>query len=199
MRKCAVLLKDDINLNANLFARVKAVYDKKDQLNLKVNELTLLEKTYKGFVRGGANLSDTDKGKLRQLNTQLSKLSLKFGENLLHETNSFEMVIDNKADLAGLPDDIIAAAAVTATERGHEGKWVFTTHRPSKNPFLTYSTNRKLRETLYKGYTMRGNNDDAFDNKKIAAETASLRYKKCFWFIKPSLASCISTSKRRIS
>jgi peptidyl-dipeptidase Dcp len=171
-------LNDDINLNANLFARVKAVYDKKDQLNLKVNELTLLEKTYKGFVRGGANLSDTDKGKLRQLNTQLSKLSLKFGENLLHETNSFEMVIDNKADLAGLPDDIIAAAAVTATERGHEGKWVFTTHRPSKNPFLTYSTNRKLRETLYKGYTMRGNNDDAFDNKKIAAETASLRYKK---------------------
>jgi peptidyl-dipeptidase Dcp len=171
-------LNDDINLNANLFARVKAVYDKKDQLNLKVNELTLLEKTYKGFVRGGANLSDGDKGKLRQLNTQLSKLSLKFGENLLHETNSFEMVIDNKADLAGLPDDIIAAAAVTATERGHEGKWVFTTHRPSKNPFLTYSTNRKLRETLYKGYTMRGNNDDAFDNKKIAAETASLRYKK---------------------
>jgi len=171
-------LNDDINLNAKLFARVKAVYDKKDQLNLKINELTLLEKTYKGFVRGGANLSDADKGKLRQLNTQLSKLSLKFGENLLHETNSFEMVIDNKADLAGLPDDIIAAAAVTATERGHKGKWVFTTHRPSKNPFLTYSTNRKLRETLYKGYTMRGNNGDAYDNKKIAAETASLRYKK---------------------
>jgi peptidyl-dipeptidase Dcp len=171
-------LNDDINLNAKLFARVKAVYDKKDQLNLKVNELTLLEKTYKGFVRGGANLSDADKVKLRQLNTQLSELSLKFGENLLHETNSFEMVIDNKADLDGLPSDIIAAAAVTATERGYDGKWVFTTHRPSKNPFLTYATNRKLRETLYKGYTMRGNNDDAFDNKKIAAETASLRYKK---------------------
>jgi peptidyl-dipeptidase Dcp len=171
-------LNDDINLNAKLFARVKAVYDKKDQLNLKVNELTLLEKTYKGFVRGGANLSDADKVKLRQLNTQLSQLSLKFGENLLHETNSFEMVIDNKADLDGLPSDIIAAAAVTATERGYDGKWVFTTHRPSKNPFLTYATNRKLRETLYKGYTMRGNNDDAFDNKKIAAETASLRYKK---------------------
>jgi peptidyl-dipeptidase Dcp len=171
-------LNDDINLNAKLFARVKAVYDKKDQLNLKVNELTLLEKTYKGFVRGGANLSDADKVKLRLLNTQLSELSLKFGENLLHETNSFEMVIDNKADLNGLPDDIIAAAAVTASDRGHEGKWVFTTHRPSKNPFLTYATNRKLRETLYKGYTMRGNNDDAFDNKKIAAETASLRYKK---------------------
>jgi peptidyl-dipeptidase Dcp len=171
-------LNDDINLNAKLFARVKAVYNKKDQLNLKVNELTLLENTYKGFVRGGANLNDSDKVKLRQLNTQLSKLSLKFGENLLHETNSFEMVIDNKADLAGLPDDIIAAAAVTATERGHKGKWVFTTHRPSKNPFLTYSTNRKLRETLYKGYTMRGNNDDAYDNKKVAAKTASLRYTK---------------------
>jgi peptidyl-dipeptidase Dcp len=171
-------LNDDINLNAKLFARVKTVYDKKDQLNLQVNELTLLEKTYKGFVRGGANLSDADKVKLRQFNTQLSELSLKFGENLLHETNSFEMVIDNKADLNGLPDDIIAAAAVTASDRGHEGKWVFTTHRPSKNPFLTYATNRKLRETLYKGYTMRGNNDDEFDNKSIAAETASLRYQK---------------------
>jgi peptidyl-dipeptidase Dcp len=171
-------LNDDINLNANLFARVKSVYQQKDQLDLRVDQQTLLEKTYKGFVRGGANLSEVDKGKLRQLNTQLSALSLKFGENLLHETNSFEMVVDDKADLAGLPEDIIAAAAITATERGHEGKWVFTTHRPSKNPLLTYAENRKLRETIYKGYTMRGNNDDAYDNKKIASETASLRLQK---------------------
>ena len=88
------------------------------------------------------------------------------------------MVIDNKKDLAGLPDDIIAAAAATAKTRGHEGKWVFTTHRPSKNPFLTYSANRKLRETIYKGYTMRGNNGNEFDNQKIAAQMASLRYQK---------------------
>ena len=171
-------LGDDIALNDALFQRVKQVYDRKDQLDLRTDQKRLLDKTYKSFVRGGANLNDADKLKLRELNEKLSGLSLKFGENLLAETNGFEMVIDNKADLAGLPDDIIAAAAETAKARGHEGKWVFTTHRPSKNPFLTYSTNRKLRETIYKGYTMRGNNDNANNNQAIASEMASLRYQK---------------------
>ncbi|NQY33502.1 MAG: M3 family metallopeptidase [Alteromonadaceae bacterium] len=171
-------LGDDIALNDALFAKVKAVYLQKSHLNLKPNELTLLETTYKSFVRGGANLNEQDKVKLRSFNDQLSKLSLKFGENLLSETNNFEMVIDNEADLAGLPDDIIAAATVTAKERGHEGKWVFTTHRPSKNPFLTYSTNRKLRETIFNGYTMRGDNENEFNNQKIAAKMASLRFQK---------------------
>jgi len=171
-------LGDDIALNANLFARVKAVYQQKDQLELRIDQQTLLERTYKGFVRGGANLNDADKTSLRALNEKLSKLSLSFGENILNETNNFEMVVDNKADLAGLPDDIIAAAAVTATDRDHDGKWVFTTHRPSKNPFLTYSTNRKLRETIYKGYTMRGNNGNEYDNQAIASQMASLRYQK---------------------
>lgn len=171
-------LNDDIYLNAELFVRVKNVYQQKEQLALRVDQLTLLEKTYKDFVRGGANLSENDKKQLRQFNTQLSALSLKFGENLLKETNSFEMVVDNKSELSGLPEDIITAAADTAKQRGHEGKWVFTTHRPSKNPFLTYSDNRKLRETIYKGYTMRGNNDNEQDNKKTAAEMASLRYQK---------------------
>lgn len=171
-------LGDDIALNDALFQRVKAVYDMKDQLNLRVDQMRLLESTYKSFVRGGANLNDTDKLKLRELNEKLSGLSLKFGENLLAETNNFEMVIDNKADLDGLPSDIIAAAAETAKARGHEGKWVFTTHRPSKNPFLTYSNNRKLRETIYKGYTMRGNNGNANDNQALASEMASLRYQK---------------------
>ncbi|MFT5759276.1 MAG: peptidyl-dipeptidase Dcp [Alteromonadaceae bacterium] len=171
-------LSDDIALNEKLFARVKDVYDQKDQLNLRAEQSTLLETTYKSFVRGGANLSEGDKSTLRELNKKLSVLSLKFGENLLSETNNFEMVIDNKNDLAGLPDDIVAAAAATAIARGHEGKWVFTTHRPSKNPFLTYSANRELRETIYKGYTMRGNNGNEFDNQKIAAEMASLRYQK---------------------
>jgi len=171
-------LSDDIALNEKLFARVKTIYDLKNQLNLRAEQLTLLETTYKGFVRGGANLNDADKSTLRGLNKKLSVLSLKFGENLLSETNNFEMVIDNKEDLSGLPADIIAAAAETAKTRGHEGKWVFTTHRPSKNPFLTYSANRKLRETIYKGYTMRGNNGNEFDNQKIAAQMASLRYQK---------------------
>ena len=171
-------LGDDIALNDALFQRVKQVYDRKEQLELRTDQKLLLEKTYKSFVRGGANLNDADKLKLRELNEKLSGLSLKFGENLLAETNTFEMVIDNKNDLNGLPDDIIAAAAETAKTRGHEGKWVFTTHRPSKNPFLTYSTNRKLRETIYKGYTMRGNNGNANDNQAIASEMASLRYQK---------------------
>ena len=171
-------LSDDISLNKALFARVKAVYLQKDQLNLRVDQKKLLEDSYKGFVRGGANLNKTDETTMRGLNEKLSKLSLTFGENLLAETNSFEMVVDNKADLAGLPDDIIAAAAVTAKARGHEGKWVFTTHRPSKNPFLTYSTNRQLREKIYKGYTMRGDNDNANNNQKLAAEIASLRFQK---------------------
>ncbi|MFT5813929.1 MAG: peptidyl-dipeptidase Dcp, partial [Psychroserpens sp.] len=171
-------LGDDIALNDALFMRVKEVFDNQATFNLRIDQKRLLQKTYKDFVRGGANLNDVDKLKLRELNEKLSGLSLKFGENLLAETNGFEMVIDNKADLDGLPSDIIAAASDTATSRGHEGKWVFTTHRPSKNPFLTYSNNRELRKTIYKGYTLRGNNDNANNNQAIASEMASLRFQK---------------------
>lgn len=171
-------LNDDIYLNADLFARVKQVYQQKDQLELRPDQQTLLEDTYKAFVRGGANLSDADKNKLRTLNETLSKLGLQFAENLLAETNEFELVIDNQKDLSGLPQDIIAAAAETASQRGHKGKWVFTTHRPSKNPFLTYADNRELRKQLYQGYVQRGDNDNEHDNKKIAAKVASLRYQK---------------------
>lgn len=171
-------LSDDISLNENLFTRIKTIYNKKGSLNLRVDQLTLLEKTYKGFVRGGANLSNSDKDILRAFNEKLSALSLTFGENLLAETNKFEMIIDKKSDLSGLPDDIIAAAFESAKAKGYEGKWLFTTHRPSKNPFLTYSTKRELREKLYKGYTMRGHNDNENNNLDIAAEMASLRFQK---------------------
>jgi peptidyl-dipeptidase Dcp len=171
-------LSDDIFLNDKLFQRVKAVYEQREQLSLRVDQVTLLDDTYKSFVRGGANLSEEEKTVLRELNEKLSKLSIQFGENLLNETNSWEMVVEDEADLAGLPQGIIDAAAATAKERGHEGKWVFTTHRPSKNPFLTYSTNRELRERIFKGYTMRGDNNNANDNKAIAAEMASLRYQR---------------------
>ncbi len=171
-------MSDDINLNEQLFKRVKTVWDQKDSLTLNTEQKTLLEKTYKGFVRSGANLNETDKEILRGLNTQLSKLGIQFGENLLNETNGFELVIDNEKDLAGLPESIIAAAVATAEERDHEGKWVFTTHRPSFYPFLTYSTNRKLREQLFYAYTHRGDNDNANDNKAISSEIASLRYQR---------------------
>ena len=171
-------LNDDILLNDALFQRVKVVYNSDQNDNLRTDQKRLLETTYKSFIRGGANLNESDKLILRDLNEQLSSLRVQFGENLLAETNTFEMVIDNKSDLDGLPDDIIAAAAETAKTRGHDGKWVFTTHRPSKNPFLTYATNRKLRETIYKGYIMRGDNDNANNNQAIASKMASLRYQK---------------------
>ena len=110
-------LSDDIALNDALFLRVKAVYDNQEAFGLRTDQKLLLDKTYKSFIRGGANLNDADKLKLRELNEKLSGLSLKFGENLLAETNGFEMVIADKADLAGLPADIIAAAAETATSK----------------------------------------------------------------------------------
>ncbi|ABV87180.1 M3 family metallopeptidase [Shewanella pealeana] len=166
---------DDILLNDALFQKVKAVYNHRDSLSLNVAQAKLLEDTYKSFTRGGANLSEADKTKLRGLNEQIGKLSLEFGDNLLAETNAFELVIDSKADLAGLPEDVINTAAQTAVKRGHEGKWVFTTSRPSITPFLTYADNRDLREVLYKGYVERGNNDNANDNKKILAKMAALR------------------------
>lgn len=166
---------DDVLLNDALFQKVKAVYDQRDTLNLNVAQAKLLQDTYKSFTRGGANLSDADKTKLRALNEQIGKLSLEFGDNLLAETNAFELVIDTKADLAGLPEDVISVAAQTAAKRGHEGKWVFTTSRPSITPFLTYADSRELREKIYKGYVERGNNNNANDNKKILAKMAALR------------------------
>ena len=166
---------DDIYLNAELFKRVKAVYDDRDTLTLNTAQAKLLEDTYKSFTRGGANLNDQDKAKLRSLNEAISKLSLEFGDNLLAETNAFELVIDNATDLSGLPQDVIDGAAATAAKRGYEGKWVFTTARPSITPFLTYADNRALREKIYKGYIERGNNNNAHDNKKILAKMAALR------------------------
>jgi peptidyl-dipeptidase Dcp len=166
---------DDIYLNDALFTRVKAVYDQSAELGLTNVEAKLLADTYKAFTRGGANLSPEDKQSLRDFNDKIGKLSLVFGDNLLAETNAFELVIDKKEDLAGLPQDVVNTAAQTATKRGHDGKWVFTTHRPSITPFLTYADNRDLREQLFNGYNNQANNNNEHDNKKILAEIASLR------------------------
>ena len=166
---------DDIFLNDRLFQRVKSVYLQKDALNLNVAQSKLLEDTYKSFTRGGANLSVADKQKLRDLNEQIGKLNLEFGDNVLAENNAFQLVIDNKKDLAGLPDDAINTAAQKAIKLGHEGKWVFTIHRPSITPFLTYADNRQLREKIYKAYISQANNDNAHDNKTTLAKIAALR------------------------
>jgi peptidyl-dipeptidase Dcp len=170
--------RDDIRLNDKLFHRVKTVFKQKDELNLNTEQEMLLEKDYKNFVRGGANLQEKAKNELREINKELSLLTLQFGENILKENNRFEMVIDNKTDLAGLSDAIITAASETGKERGHEGKWVFTLHKPSLIPFLQYSEKRELREKMFKGYTMRGDNNDELDTKVILSKIAALRVRR---------------------
>jgi len=166
---------DDIMLNPELFARIKSAYDNRDQFNLNEEQHMLLEKMYKRFVRGGALLDQTAQDQLRKLNEELSLLSLQFGENILAETNKFEVVIDDKSRLAGIPDNFLAAAAEAATEAGYDGKWLFTLQKPSMLPVLQYADDRDLRETLFNGYIMRGDNNDDFDNKKNLSRMASLR------------------------
>lgn len=170
--------EDDITLNDKLFKKVKSVYDQKDKLQLNNEQKMLLEKTYKGFVRGGANLDDNKKAQLREINKELSLLSLQFGENLLKETNAFSLVVDKESDLSGLPQSLITSAAETAKERGLQGKWVFTLHNPSIMPFLQYADNRDLREKIFKAYINRGNNNNKNDNKAIISKIASLRVKR---------------------
>ncbi|MDM8158329.1 M3 family metallopeptidase [Labilibaculum sp. K2S] len=172
----------DIDLNENLFKRVKAVYEQKDALNLDVEANTLLEKTYKGFVRGGADLDAGKKAKLRVIDEKLSLLTLQFGENQLAENNAFVLLIDNENDLAGLPESVKAAAAETATAKGEEGKWAFTLDKPSMLPFLQYADNRDLRKKIYMGYVNRCNNDNEFDNKKVLSEIANLRVERAQLF-----------------
>jgi peptidyl-dipeptidase Dcp len=167
--------RDNIRLNDKLFQRIKTVYDKKDDLSLSKEEEMLLEDYYKSFVRNGANLDENEKIKLKAFNEELSVLTLKFGENVLKENNAFELVIDNEEDLAGLPDAVITGAAEDAKRRGHEGKWVFTLHKPSMIPFLQFSEKRELREKIYKGYINRGDNNNELDNKEILIKIASLR------------------------
>lgn len=169
---------DDIRMNPKLFARVKAVYEQKDQLGLDKEQMKLLEETYKGFARGGANLPEADQAKLRELNTKISTLQLTFSQNVLKETNAYQLVIDNEADLAGLSEDVKVKAAETAKEKGLEGKWVFTLHNPSVMPFLQYADNRELRRQIFEAYTNRGNNNNANDNKEIVKQLVAARLEK---------------------
>lgn len=169
---------DNILLNEKLFARVKAVWDLKDQLNLTAEQAMLLEKTYKQFERGGANLPPEKQDELREINKELSLLNLQFGDNVLAETNNYKLVIENPEDLAGLPQFVIDAAADAARQDSLEGKWLFTLHAPSRYPFLQFSAKRELREQIFKAYINRGNHNDQYDNKAIASRMASLRVKK---------------------
>ncbi len=170
--------RDDINLNEKLFLRVKKVYENRDKFNLTDEEQKLLEDTYKGFVRNGAALSPEDKEKLRAINKELSMLSVQFGENVLAETNGFKLIIDKKEDLSGLPEGVVAQAATMAKSLNLEGKWVFTLQVPSMYPFLQYSDRRDLRQKLFTGYFMKGDNDNKNDNKSIISKIAKLRVER---------------------
>lgn len=166
---------DDINFNEGLFKRVEAVYNnKKITSKLTTEQKMLLENTYKGFKRSGAGLPADKIARLRQINGELSMLSLKFGDNNLAETNNFKLVLENPADLKGLPQSVVDAAALEAKKANLEGKWVFTLQKPSMIPFLQYSEKRDLRERLYKGYLNRGNNYNENDNKEVIKKILTL-------------------------
>lgn len=167
--------KDEIRLNADLFKRIRSVYDKRAELNLSNEQNFLLENLYKEFVRNGANLNEQDQDTLKDLNRRLSLLAVRYRQNILSETNSFKLFITNRKDLAGLPEAVISAAADEAKASGFEGKWAFTTKRPSIFPFLTYASNREKRKELFEAYIMRGNNGTGYDNNRVLAEIVKLR------------------------
>ncbi len=169
---------DDIYMNAELFARVKAVYEQREGLGLNAEQQKVLENIYDRFVNSGAELSDEQKAKLRELNKELSMLQLTFSQNLLHETNNTFVTVDNIEELAGLPEANIAAAAKMAEQNGQAGKWMFNMQRPSCNPVLQYCENRELREKVYNAYYNRGNQDNDYDNKAISAKIVALRLEK---------------------
>jgi peptidyl-dipeptidase Dcp len=167
--------RDDIYLNRALFAQVKAVYDQRETLELTTEQAKLLDETYKAFVRGGANLEDVAAARFREINEELSLLTIRFDENLLKEMNSIALLIEDEADLAGLPQSVVDSAAATAAAQGEEGKWAFTLQRTSWTPFLESSERRDLREELYTAYMNLGNNDNEYDNKALASRIAALR------------------------
>ena len=169
---------DDINLNEKLFARVKSVYDSRESLTLTPEEAKILQNTYDRFVNSGAELSDEDKAKLRELNKEISMLQLEFSQNLLHETNNTFVVAESLDEMKGLPQANIDAAAKMANENGQPGKWMFNMQRPSCNPVLQYCENRELRRKVYEAYYNRGNQDNDHDSKAICAKLVALRLEK---------------------
>lgn len=169
---------DNIYLNKKLFSKVKALWNEKEMLNLNVEQAKVLDNLYKAFVRSGANLTDSDKVKLRKINEELALTCLKYGQNILAETNTYKLIIEAVNDLSGLPQELITAAFADGKSKGNEGKWVFTLSNSSVIPFLQYSANRNLRQQIWEAYQTRGNHDDDFDNKANALNLANLRGEK---------------------
>ena len=170
--------RDDINLNAKLFQRVKAVWDARATLKLDPDQARLLERTYKGFVRAGAALTADQQTRMRTINAEQSKLGVDFGDRLLKATKAFQLVVENPADLAGLPEGVRMAAAAAAKKAGKDGQWLFTLDGPSIWPFLEYAQNRELRKRLLTGYLERCNQGGDTDTNAIVAKVAALRVEK---------------------
>lgn len=170
---------DDIFLNEKLFARIKSVNENGEitsQLNPEQKQL--LKKTYTSFVRNGANLPEEKKERLRKINSEIALLTLKFGNNVLNETNNYTLVVADEGRLAGLPTPLIETAAKEAENRDQKGKWVFTLNNSSVMPFLQYAEDRELRQEIWNAYQLRGNNDNAYDNKESLLKIANLRLEK---------------------
>lgn len=169
---------DYISLNKGLFERVAAIYNELDGSDLNAEQKRLVSEAYKGFVRSGVGLEGEEKARLQEINSRLSELTTKFGQNVLTETNDFEAHTSNPEDYGTLTSSLVSLAATEAKKRGHDGGWSFTLQRPSINPFLQYSPNREMREQLFQGYAMRADNDNDFDNKNIIEEIVALRIER---------------------
>lgn len=185
---------DELMMNDGLFQRVKALYDRRDSLGLAHDEMRALEHTYRDFTLNGALLSDADKARLKEVNNRLSNLYIKFNKNLLNANNAFEIVVDNEADLAGIPASTVENAATEAKERGKEGKWVFTLHAPSRLPVLQYADNRDLREKMWKGYTGNAQSGDN-NNLPVIEEIVKARAEKASIMGFKNFASLMTADK----
>jgi peptidyl-dipeptidase Dcp len=196
-------LNDGILLNDALFQRVKAVYDQRESLGLTPEQMRLLTETYKSFVNNGAQLNPEQKARLMEINKELALLSLKFGNNVVAETNAYQYFVKDEAQLKGLPESAKAAAAEEAEAAGHKGEWLFTPKRTSFTPVLQYCENRELRKELLMAYTTRGNHDNANDNKEVIKRTMALRIEKAklFGYDCPAdyiLADCMAKDSKTV-
>ena len=171
-------VRDEIRMNPALFARVGAVWESRDRAGLGPEHRKLVEDTYRSFVRGGATLDAEKKEALKQVNAELSLLGIRFGDNLLHDTNGYRLVIEAEGDLAGLPPSVVAMGADAARKAGLPGKWVYTLQAPSIWPFLQYADNRELRRRIFTAYTTRNDSGDEYDNKAVLAKIAALRARR---------------------
>ena len=196
-------LSDGIILNDKLFQRVKFVYEQRDQLGLNPEQMRLLTETFKNFADNGANLPEDKKERLKEINQELGLLSLKFGNNVVAETNACQRFVTDEAELAGLPESAKAAAAEEAEAAGHPGEWLFTPKRTSFTPVLQYCENRALREQLLMDYTTRANHDNEFDNKAVIIREMELRIEraKLFGYDNPAdyiLADCMAKDHQTV-